>query len=53
MLMSKKIEKLMDIASELDARYCSNNSIIEDLCEYGWEDLCEYAIQLLKEIQNG
>ena len=45
------IEKLMDIIVELDARECSNNSVIMELSGTGWTKLCEDGIKLFERLK--
>jgi hypothetical protein len=44
--------KLLEIATELDARELSSNSVISDLQGVGWKDLCDKGIEILKLLKG-
>lgn len=52
---SEIIEMLWHIITELDARDCSQNSVVADCMEYSWIELCDKGsalFQLLKGDTN-
>ena len=44
------LDKLFNIIEELDARNCSNNSVIPELGGRGWNELCKDGIELFEQI---
>jgi hypothetical protein len=47
-----KIDQLLEIVTELDARNCSNNCVIPELIGKSWSELCDDAIELLEQIKE-
>ena len=47
----KIIDELFLIMTELDARNCSSNSVIQKYQGTYWKDLCDTAIKLLEELK--
>ena len=47
-----KIEQLFDILTELDARYQSNNCVIDNLINIDWDNLCDKGIILLQTLKE-
>ena len=43
---------LVEIATELDARYRSNNCVIPDFECWSWDELCDKAIEILNEMKE-
>ena len=48
---SEIIEKLLRVATELDARERSSNSVMLEYHGTGWEELCDIGIDLLKQLK--
>ena len=49
--MQDIINKLFDILLELDARENSNNCIIPELSDKGWDELCIEGIKLFEQLK--
>lgn len=49
---SKIIEQLFRVATELDARECSLNSVMQEYHGVGWKDLCDIGIELFKQLKT-
>ena len=47
------IDDLYDIAVELDAREVSNNCVVDNLQQFGWNELCDKGIAILENLKNG
>lgn len=47
-----KMDQLLKIITELDARNCSCNCVVPELIGKSWSDLCEDAIKLLEQIKE-
>ena len=48
----ERIDKLFKILTELDARCCSANSIVEELIPMSWMELCNEGISLFEQLMN-
>lgn len=46
------IETLHNVLTELDARECSNNCVVEDLIAVSWDDLCDKGIELFQRLKG-
>ena len=46
------IDTLYNVLTELDARECSNNCVVEDLIEVSWNDLCDKGIELFHRLKG-
>ena len=50
--LAKLTYKLLEVATELDARETTSNCVIRDLQIFGWKELCDYGIELLKQLKG-
>ena len=50
--LAKLTYKLLEVATELDARETTFNCVIRDLQIFGWKELCDYGIELLKQLKG-
>ena len=46
------IDTLYNVLTELDARECSNNCVVEDLIAVSWNDLCDKGIELFQRLKG-
>ena len=49
----KPTYKLLEIATELDARERSSNLIFDKFQTVGWKDLCQMGIDILTKLREG
>lgn len=45
------LDKLYNIVVELDARETSNNCVVDNLQQFGWNELCDDGIKLFKKLK--
>ena len=46
------IDDLYNIAVELDARDFSNNRVVDQLQQFGWNELCDKGIEILEKLKT-
>jgi len=46
------LDKLYNIVVELEARETSNNCIIDNLQQFGWDELCDKGIELFEKLKT-
>ena len=46
------IDDLYNIAVELDAREFSNNCVVDNLQQFGWNELCNKGIEILEKLKT-
>ena len=49
---ARMIDDLYNIAVELDAREFSNNCVVDNLQQFGWNELCDRGIELLEKLKT-
>lgn len=45
------LDDLYNIAVELDARETSNNCVVDNLQQFGWNALCDKGIEILEKLK--
>ena len=45
------LDKLYNIAVELDARETSNSCVVDNLQQFGWNALCDKGIEILEKLK--
>ena len=46
------IDDLYNIAVELDAMEFSNNCVVDNLQQFGWNELCDKGIEILEKLKT-
>ncbi len=46
------LDDLYNIAVELDARETSNNCVVDNLQQFGWNELCDKGIKILEKLKT-
>lgn len=46
------LDKLYNIVVELDARETSNNCVVDNLQQFGWNELCDKGIEILEKLKT-
>ena len=52
MIIDERTQKLLEIATELDARSTTSNCVIRELQGVSWKDLCDLGIKVLQQLRG-